>query len=137
MDRMGKANRAGGALAYLSLFTSLSTLLCCALPSFFVLLGLSATVVSVVSAAPWLIWLSRNKDWTFAIAGLLIAANFAYLFYLEPGLQAASEVCPVDRPSPCGAAKGLSRWILWVSACVYLVGAFSAYLLGPILQHFG
>ena len=33
-----------GALSYLSLFTSLSTLLCCALPSLFVLFGLGATV---------------------------------------------------------------------------------------------
>jgi hypothetical protein len=46
---MRKANGAGGVLVYLSVSTSLSTLLCCALPSFFVLLGLGATVASVVS----------------------------------------------------------------------------------------
>ena len=44
-----------GALSYLSLFTSLSTLLCCALPSLFVLLGLGATVASLLSQAPWLV----------------------------------------------------------------------------------
>jgi mercuric ion transport protein len=33
-----------GALSYLSLFTSLGTLLCCALPSLLVLFGLGATV---------------------------------------------------------------------------------------------
>jgi hypothetical protein len=33
--------QAGGLLGYLSLFTSLGTLLCCALPALFVLLGRS------------------------------------------------------------------------------------------------
>lgn len=37
-----------GILGYLSLFTSLGTLLCCALPSLLVALGLGATVASVV-----------------------------------------------------------------------------------------
>lgn len=36
-----------GMLTYFSLFTSLSTLLCCALPSLLVLVGLGATVASV------------------------------------------------------------------------------------------
>jgi len=43
-----------GVLGYLSLFTSIGTLLCCALPSLLVLFGLGATVASVLSAAPWL-----------------------------------------------------------------------------------
>jgi hypothetical protein len=115
----------------------LSTLLCCALPSLLVLLGLGATVASVVSAAPWLITLSQHKSWTFTIAGLLIAANFAYLFRLAPRLRAESQACPVNRPSACGAADRVSRGMLWVSTGIYVVGLFSAYLLGPILRYFG
>lgn len=134
---MKTATRADGVLGYLSLFTSLSTLLCCALPSLFVLLGLGATVASVVSAAPWLITLSRHKSWTFTIAGLLIAANFVYLFRLAPRLRAESQACPVDGPSACGSADRMSRWILWVSTGIYLLGLFSAYLLGPFLRYFG
>ena len=60
------------ALGYLSLFTSLSTLLCCALPSLLVLAGLGAAVASTLSAAPWLVSLSRNKQWVFAVSGLMI-----------------------------------------------------------------
>ena len=41
-----------GALSYLSLFTSLGTLLCCALPSLLVLFGLGTTVASVLSVSP-------------------------------------------------------------------------------------
>jgi mercuric ion transport protein len=129
--------RADGFLGYLSLFTSFSTLLCCALPSLFVLLGLGATVASAVSVAPWLITLSRHKNWTFALAGLLIATNFVYLFRIAPRLRTESQACPLHGPSACGTADRMSRWILWVSAGIYLVGLFSAYLLGPILRYFG
>ena len=129
--------RAGGLLGYLSLFTSLSTLLCCALPSLLVLIGLGATAASIVSAAPWLITFSHHKNWTFTIAGLLIAANFVYVFRFAPRLRAESQACPVDGPSACGTASRLSRWILWSSAGIYLVGLFSAYLLGPVLRYFG
>lgn len=67
------------ALSYLSLFTSLSTLLCCALPSLFVLFCLGATVASVLSQAPWIVAMSRHKHWVFIIAGVLISGNFLYL----------------------------------------------------------
>jgi len=128
-----KANT-GGLLGYAALFTSLGTLLCCALPSLLVVLGLGATVASIVSTAPWLITLSRHKNWTFTIAGLLIAANFVYVFRVAPKLQAAGQSCPVDQPSACGTASRIGRTILWVSAGIYLVGVFSAYLLAPILR---
>ncbi len=129
--------QADGFLGYLTLFTSLSTLVCCALPSLLVLIGLGATVASAVSAAPWLITFSRHKNRTFAIAGLLIAANFVYMFRFAPRLRARGEACPVDGPSACGTASRVSRWILWASAGVYLVGLFSAYLLGPLLRYIG
>jgi hypothetical protein len=131
---MNGKSRSGGLLGYMSLFTSLGTLLCCALPSLLVLVGLGATVASVVSAAPWLISLSRHKNWTFAVAGLLIAANFLYVFRISPKLQTAGQSCPVDQPNACGSASRISRAILWISAGIYLVGFFSAYLLGPILR---
>jgi mercuric ion transport protein len=59
----------GGALSYLSLFTSLGTLLCCALPSLFVLFGFGATVASVLSQTPWLVAMSHHKQWVFIAAG--------------------------------------------------------------------
>ena len=131
---MSSTARNGGFLGYVSLFTSLGTLLCCALPSLLVLIGLGATVASVVSTAPWLISLSRHKTWMFATAGLLIATNFVYVFRIAPRLQQTSQSCPVDQPSTCGTASRMSRMILWTSAGIYLVGLFSAYLLGPILR---
>jgi hypothetical protein len=131
---MDTTAKTGGLLGYLSLFTSLGTLLCCALPSLLVLVGLGATVASVVSSAPWLISFSRHKDWTFTIAGLLIVANFVYIFRIAPKLQKAGQSCPTDQPSACGTASRVSRAILWASAGIYAVGLVSAYLLGAILR---
>lgn len=126
----------GGALSYLSLFTSLGTLLCCALPSLFVLFGLGATVASVLAQAPWLVALSHHKDWVFLVAGVLIFGNFGYVYSLAPRLQARSGACDPNDPKACQTASRFSRIVLWCSAVLYLIGCFSAYLLGPILIHF-
>ena len=64
-DTLAQGRGAGGVLSYISLFTSFGTLLCCALPSLLVLLGLGATVASFLSAVPWLVVLSRHKTWVF------------------------------------------------------------------------
>jgi hypothetical protein len=126
----------GGALSYLSLFTSLGTLLCCALPSLLVLFGLGATVASVLSEAPWLVAMSHHKNWVFLVAGVLISGNFVYLYAIAPRLQVRSGACDPSEPSACQTASRFSRIVLWCSAFLYLIGCFTAYLLGPILMHF-
>ena len=124
-------------LGYLSLFTSFGTLLCCALPSLLVLLGLGATVASVLSSVPWLVTLSRHKDWVFAVSGVLIAANFGYVYLIAPKLLAQGAACPPDQPDACETASRTSRVVLWISGAIYVVGFFSAYVLGPLLMRFG
>jgi len=119
-------------LSYLSLFTSLSTLLCCALPSLLVLLGLGATVASVLASAPWLVALSRHKGWVFSIAGALIGLSFVQTYAIAPRLR-GGEACAADDPSACDTATRVGRVVLWTSAAIYLVGCFVAFALGPIL----
>jgi hypothetical protein len=125
-------------LGFLALFTSLGTLLCCALPSLFVLLGLGATVASVLSAAPWLISLSHHKGWAFAISGMLIAGNFFYVYRLAPRLcGAVGEACPADGAAACITASRVSRTALWISAATWVTGFFTAFVLGHLLESFG
>src|SRR5437660_9999133 len=90
-----------GTLSYLSLFTSVGTLLCCALPSLLVLLGLGATVGAVLSAAPWLVALSRHKVWVFVVSGVFIGLSFIQVYAISPTLKRANEVCPADDSSAC------------------------------------
>lgn len=118
-------------LSYFSLFTSLGTLLCCALPSLLVLFGLGASVASMLSFLPWLVTLSRHKQWTFAISGLLILLGFVNMYAVAPRLKA--KTCdPGD--SACDDASRASKIVLWVSGTIYAVGFFVAYVLGPILS---
>ncbi len=126
-----RAKRAA-LLNYFSLFSSFSTLICCALPSVLVLLGMGTTVASLLSAAPWLVSLSRHKIWTFSIAGTLIATSFLMTYVIAPRLR-KGEVCDADDPTTCGEVSKISRVILWGSAIIWSCGFFVAYLLGPIL----
>ena len=122
------------SFSYFSLFTSFGTLLCCALPSLLVLFGLGATVATVLSSAPWLIDLSRNKQWVFLISGLLIGANFVYLYKIAPQLRPDGAACLPEAPEACNTTSRFSRVALWISAIIYAVGLFTAYFLGPILM---
>lgn len=126
--------RRAALLNYFSLFTSLSTLLCCALPSVLVLLGMGSAVASVLSAAPWLVSLSRHKIWIFSIAGTLIAGSFVVTYLIAPRLR-QEDACDAGDPSTCNQVSKVSRMILWFAAMVWCSGFFVAYLLAPILEH--
>jgi mercuric ion transport protein len=119
------------------LFTSFGTLLCCALPSLLVLLGLGATVASFLSALPWLVSLSHHKNWVFLVTGVLIGGNFLYVYVLAPHWQGNGGACPADAPQACAKASRMSRAALWTSGAIFCIGVFSAYILGPLLMKFG
>jgi mercuric ion transport protein len=133
MNPVAKSSAPSSLLSYFSLFSSAGTLLCCALPSLLVLAGLGASVASTLSSLPWLVTLSRHKNWTFAISGVLIGMSFLNMYYLAPRLR--SKACSPDDPSSCQDAGRLSNRLLWLSAAIYAVGFFSAYALGPILTN--
>lgn len=125
--------RRAALLNYFSLFGSFSTLICCALPSVLVLLGMGTAVASMLSAAPWLVSFSRHKVWTFSIAGALIACSFVMTYVIAPRLR-KGEACDADDGTTCGEVSKMSRVLLWASALIYAGGFFVAYLLGPILE---
>jgi mercuric ion transport protein len=120
-------------LGYLGLFASVGTLLCCALPSMLVLLGLGATVASVLTSVPWLVAVSRYKEWVFATSALLIASNFYYVYSLAPRLLARRGACAADDPT-CARATRVSRAVLWTSVLLLLIGFTVAYALPIVLQ---
>jgi hypothetical protein len=137
VDLVTRQRRTSGVLSYLSLFTSFGTLLCCALPSLLVLVGLGATVASFLSAVPWLVTLSHHKTWVFAISGFLIGCNLVYVYAVAPRLRNTNAACPSDAPEACVSASRFSRIVLWISAVIYAIGVFSAFVLGPLLMRFG
>lgn len=113
--------------SFLSLFGSLSTLICCALPSVLVALGAGAVVASLVSALPWLVWVSHYKTWFFIIAGVLLATNFVLVYWPQSRVA-----CVVGGGRACEAAKRWNKLLLWVSVALYGFGFFMTYLALPL-----
>jgi hypothetical protein len=111
-------------LQLLSLFGSLSTLLCCALPALLVSLGMGAAVAGLVTAVPQLVWLSEHKNVLFPVCGLALAGA-GYLQW-----RARNEACPIDPKlaEACRETRGWSGPVYWVSVTIFAVGVFFAYV---------
>lgn len=118
---------------FFSLFASLGTLVCCALPSLLVLVGLGTSFASLLAAVPWLVTLSQHKVLTFAVAGALLAAAWAHRTLIAPRL-ATPEACSADAATACEQATSVGGRLLWISTTLYVAGVFVAYGLAPILR---
>lgn len=106
-----------------TLFTSFSTLLCCALPALLISLGMGAVMAGLVSNVPQLIWLSNHKTELFTIAAIMLIIS-GYFTYRK------GQSCPVDpkQAKTCSNLKRFNKIVFWVSVVLYLVGFFFAYL---------
>ena len=112
----------------LSLFTSSSTLVCCALPALFVALGAGATLAGVLTQFPQLIWFSEHKAWVFAVAGMLLV----FAWWSQRANQ--SVVCDPQQVGACTTTRSWSKTLLYISAFVYVMGAFFAFFLPIIMR---
>ena len=117
--------KTGLGAATLSLLASTSTLLCCALPALFVALGAGAAVAGLVSAAPWLVWLSLHKALTFGTAAVLMVAAGALLW------RARSLPCPADAQlaAACARVRKASVAIYTAALVLFAVGFGFAFVL--------
>ena len=116
-------------LLSLSLFTSLGTLFCCALPALFVVLGAGAALAGLLSNAPYLIMLSKYKVLLFLISGSLMIIS-GYLIW-----RGRNAPCPAD-PMKARACKRLriaSLAIYFFSVTIYAIGFFFAFIITKII----
>lgn len=109
----------------LSLFSSASTLICCAMPALFVTLGAGATLAGLTSNVPQLIWLSRHKIELFAFATFMLSVA-GYLQY-----RARHAPCPADAAlaRACTRQRRTSLYIYLFSLGMYALGATFAFIL--------
>lgn len=112
----------------LSLFTSLGTLICCALPALLVTLGMGATLAGFVSTLPWITVISDYKEYVFAGAGVMLALS-AFLQWKE-----RNAACPADpaKAKACSRLRKISWFILGLSVLIYAIGFFFAFLAADI-----
>ena len=108
----------------LSLFTSFSTLICCALPALLISIGMGASLASFVSAFPWIIFISKYKIQTFILAAVLLVFS-VYLFW-----QGRNAPCPSDpiQAKICSKLRFINIIMLFISLVTYLVGFFFAFI---------
>lgn len=111
--------------ALLSIFTSSSTLICCALPALLVTIGAGATLAGLVSAVPQLVWLSAHKGLVFGLAGAMLAVA-GWLQY-----RARFAPCPADPrlAAACTRTRRISLGVYLLSLAIYAVGLVFAFLL--------
>lgn len=115
-------------LSSFTLIASFSTLICCALPALLVTLGLGATLASIVSAVPELIWLSEHKKMLFSLTGILLTISWLSFIY------ARNRSCPTDArlAEACKSGRNFTLISLIISSCIFIIGVFFAFLL-PII----
>lgn len=114
---------------YFTLFGSMSTLICCALPSLLVSLGLGAVLAGIASNVPALIWVSEHKIHVFIFSALMLAFNGFVLW------QNKNALCPIDPKlrAACISGRKTSRNLYIISLLIFLIGFFFAYI-APFLQ---
>lgn len=114
--------------AFLTLFTSTGTLICCALPALLVSIGAGAVMAGLVEAVPQITWIGKHKTAVFALAGILLVISGAWQWH------ARSLPCPVDKAqaAACARARQVS-WIVWgLSVALYATGFFFAFMAASI-----
>ena len=115
---------------WFSIFTSASTLICCAIPALLVAIGAGAVLASAASAVPQFVWLSENKLSVFLLAGVMLAVS-GWLQW-----RARSLPCPTDAQLAlqCASARKTSLWIYAFSVIIFVIGVFFAFVAPLIID---
>jgi hypothetical protein len=99
-------------------------------PALLVSAGAGAVMASLVSAVPQLVWISEHKLPLFVVAGalLFVSGISTYVNRTVP--------CPTDpaKAKSCLRVRRLSVGILLVSAVLYAVGFFFAFVASKMVS---
>lgn len=119
----------GSVINYFTLFGSMSTLICCALPALLVSLGLGAVLAGIASNVPALIWVSEHKIQVFVFSAVMLSLN-GYMLWKNRDAP-----CPIDPTlrDACISGRKTSRNLYFLSLGIFLIGFLFAYIV-PILQ---
>ena len=114
------------AANFFSLFASSSTLICCALPSLFVVLGAGASFASLLTIFPFLIVLSQYKVTISLIAlGTIALAGFAHF-------KTARLPCP-ELGRACLRLRKRARALYYVSVGIFVFATIFTYLIPRVM----
>lgn len=114
---------------FLTLFTSVSTLICCAIPALLVTLGLGASLAGFISTFPQLILFSKYKVIIFSLGFIFLSGGGV----LQKINQNAP--CPLDPHlrQACLKTRKNSLVMYFISVGLYFIGFFFAFI-APLLN---
>jgi len=115
-------------LEVLTVLSSFSTLLCCALPALLVSIGAGAVLASLVTSVPQLVWISEHKIPLFVFAGVMLVLSGVSSY------RNRSAPCPTDptQARSCLRLRRVSERIFYFSSAAYVIGFFFAFVLSRI-----
>lgn len=113
------------------LLTSLTTLLCCALPIVLVSLGFGAVWAAIYANFAVVGFIAQHKLWFFAGSAALIVLA-AYALY-RPGRACPAEPALAEQ---CRRADRWNRRLVLASGVIWLTGFAAAYLALPLMRIF-
>jgi hypothetical protein len=110
--------------SFLTLFTSFSTIICCALPIILVSLGMGAVFASLTATFPAIILLAEYAVFIFIIAAFLLLVS-GYFIFIRP------QACPMDQnlAQLCIKTKKINKFVWICSVIILLVSLFFKYIL--------
>lgn len=116
-------------LSFLTLFSSTSTLLCCALPALLVTLGAGGVMASIYANIPGYTTLVQNKNLLFIIVAVLLLINGLILWLNR------NAPCPLDAKKAmiCMKSRKISHTIYRISLGIYCVGFFFSYVAAKLI----
>ena len=114
-------------LSTLSLFTSFSTLFCCALPALMVAIGAGAALAGLVSNVPQLVWISEHKPYLFIFSGCMLSFT-GFMLWKNRNVH-----CSSDASKACKNTRKASKYVFGISVTIYGTGTFFAYIAPLII----
>lgn len=126
---MENLNKKSMLFPFINLFTSMGTIVCCALPALLVSIGAGATLAGLVSNFPQLIILSKYKITVFTISGVLIIISGIILW------RNRNAPCPTkpEQAQVCMRIRRLNKYIYLLSIVLYVIGFFFAFIAAKVL----
>lgn len=123
-------DQATRGVTWITLATSASTVVCCALPALLVALGAGAVLASAVSVVPQLVWISEHKIEVFVLAGVMLTVA-GWLQW-----RARSLPCPIEPAlrNACVRARKMSQVVYGVSVAIFAIGALFAFIAPQLFQ---
>ncbi len=128
MDDGIAQTRGGLWSSVVSLLTTSSTLVCCAIPAALVAIGAGAVLSSMISVFPQVVWLSEHKEALFAASGLALTLSGWAQW------RNRTAPCPLDPMlrNACLRTRKASLRLYYASLVFFTVGGFFAFIT-PLL----